>query len=393
MERSFNLANLLGAIGQARPVSDFVGTAMQYGQYQQNSALRGMQAQREQLALDEAKKQAEHLETIVDFKLTPFYLALPESARPQAEQMFKGLGAFDENYRGTRRQMYAAVGEIEKSAPALKALMQPVIDARGQGVAKAFEAYRRNPTDPKSREVYEQAQMEYAAVNGKILDHIKLLEAQDAATFHNVPEGGTGIFVNKRGEQVGEPILGAPKERNADPFTAWSNSFTETHGREPNAAEIMGWHRAGKATTGEGPAKIGALGMVNRELAGRYLPFAKMNLEGKGDVKTYENVLAMLTTTDQFGGTVNDARLREALLPHQRDAYDAIKTKAQNYARTMNPAEAVDKAIADWWKGHPAGTKTASPPSGYTDTGRFHEGKRLYHNPNAQKGREYWTAE
>ncbi len=387
------MANLLQGLGQAQPVSQFIGTAMQYGQYQQNSALRGMQAQREQLALDEAQKQQEHLDTIVDFRLTPFYLGIPESSRPQAEQMFKGLGAFDENFRGTRRQMYSAIGEIEKSAPALKALTQPILEAKAQNVVKTFQAMQKNPNDPKLAEAYKTAQMEHAASSGKLLDYIKTLEAE-APTFHNIPEGGTGVLINERGEQIGEPILGAPKQRKSDPFTTWADAYTTEHGNPPSAREILAWHRSTGAASADGnaPAKIGQLGMVNRELAGRYLPFAKQNLEGKGDTNTYENVLAMLTTTDQFGGTVNDARLREALLPHQRTAYDSIKTKAQNYARTMNPAEAVDKAIADYWKKHPS-PKTASPPAGYSLTDRYHEGKRLYHNPQAPKGREYWTAE
>lgn len=207
------MANLLGAIGNAQPVSQFINTAMSVQQAGNQNALSQMQQQKEQIALDELKKQQEHLDTTVDFRLTPFYLSLPESARPQADQMFRSMGAFDANYRGTRRQMYQAVGEIEKNAPALKTLMQPIIDAKAQSVAQAFEKMRKNPGDPSLAQAYQQAQMDHATASGKILDRIKFLEAQDAATFHNVPEGGTGVLINKRGEQVGTPIQGTPKAR------------------------------------------------------------------------------------------------------------------------------------------------------------------------------------
>jgi hypothetical protein len=82
--------------------------------------------------------------------------------------------------------------------------------------------YRKNPEDPKAKAAYETAQLEHATASGKILDHIAALEAQDAVTFHNVPEGGTGVLINKRGEQVGTPVQGAPKR-----VDKWSDPYDE----------------------------------------------------------------------------------------------------------------------------------------------------------------------
>ncbi|MDO8682345.1 MAG: hypothetical protein Q7N50_02545, partial [Armatimonadota bacterium] len=57
-------------------------------------------------------------------------------------------------------------------------------------------------------------------------------EAQDAATFHNIPEGGTGVFTNKHGHQVGQPIQGAPKSRMvplADPDSPTGFSYGDAN--------------------------------------------------------------------------------------------------------------------------------------------------------------------
>jgi hypothetical protein len=100
----------------------------------------------------------------------------------------------------------------------------------------------------------------------------------------------------------------------------------------------------------EGQAKIGAIGQVNRELAARFLPLAKENVKDNSEAaKIMEGINISLGTTDQFGGSVNDVRLYDALTPDQRKEYTWKKTKAQDYAGIgMNPSAAVTKAEKDW---------------------------------------------
>lgn len=50
-----------------------------------------------------------------------------------------------------------------------------------------------------------------------------------------------------------------------------------------------------------------------------------------------------------------------------------------------------DAAIAK--SGTSPTTPKVIPPAGYTDTGKLHNGKKLYHNPKATKGKEYWVEE
>ena len=148
-----------------------------------------------------------------------------------------------------------------------------------------------------------------------------------------------------------------------------------------------------------GKVPIGKVNQVNRALVRRYLPVAQKNLEGKADApKILEGINISLGSTDQFGGSVNDARLYASLSPSQRAGYDWVKAKAEEYAKDMTPEAAVDKA---WQEGmaerkrqtegaaKPAPVATA--PAGYVPTGRQRNGKPLYHNPKAPENERYWT--
>jgi hypothetical protein len=70
-------------------------------------------------------------------------------------------------------------------------------------------------------------------------------------------------------------------------------------------------------------------------------------------MEEYKGMVAMFQTTDQFGGTVNDARLRESLSPDQRKEYDFVKRKGQDYSRTMTPANAIARAQEEWAANRP----------------------------------------
>jgi hypothetical protein len=174
--------NLLQGLGQAQPVSQFIDTALRFQQAGNQNALSQMQMEKERLQLDELKKQQAHLDEEVDFRATPLYLSLPNSAKPEAERMFKNLGAFGDNYRGTRRAMYLATGEIEKSAELYKALGAPVLEAKRLKVADAFSKWMQNPQDPKAKAFYESERMQYEAQAGTFDSHLKSLDRLTTAS-------------------------------------------------------------------------------------------------------------------------------------------------------------------------------------------------------------------
>lgn len=165
--------------------------------------------------------------------------------------------------------------------------------------------------------------------------------------------------------QAGLTAMAKPEKAvKTDAFTEWYNSFGEAG---PTRKDLENWHRGpgSGGGTDSGPGKVGAIGQVNRELGALYLPHAKENLSSKGPagMEEYKGMVAMFQTTDQFGGTVNDARLRESLSPEQRKEYDFVKRKAQDYSRTMTPANAVAKAQEDWRKAHPAKPPAPAAPA------------------------------
>ncbi len=111
------------------------------------------------------------------------------------------------------------------------------------------------------------------------------------------------------------------------------------------------------------PAKGVILSQVRKQLVSQYLPLAKDNM---GD-KDFQTMSQGLFTTDQFGGSVNDARLRTSLNPEQRTAYDWIGIEAEKNAAKMPPAQAVNEAIKSYWAKFPrkgatgTGSKQGTP--------------------------------
>ena len=150
--------------------------------------------------------------------------------------------------------------------------------------------------------------------------------------------------------QTGLVAMAKPeKETKTDAFTKWYESFGDAG---PTRKDLENWHRGpgSGGGTDSGPGKVGAIGQVNRELVAAYLPSGRENLTAKGPagMEELKGMMVMLGNTDQYGGTVNDARLRESLSVVQRKEYDFVKRKAQDYSRTMTPANAVAKAQEDW---------------------------------------------
>jgi len=128
-----------------------------------------------------------------------------------------------------------------------------------------------------------------------------------------------------------------------------------------------------KSGSGDETAKVGTINQVSKQLASVYLPLAKNNMPKTGLSTEAQAQWDALTNTDPITGGVNEARLRDKLLPHQQKAYDWINIRAQRYAATMPPADAVNKAMNDYSASFPdkkpaaaakapgASTKTRKP--------------------------------
>lgn len=102
----------------------------------------------------------------------------------------------------------------------------------------------------------------------------------------------------------------------------------------------------------DGMAKVGNLAAVTKELASKYLSLAKNNIPTGSTTGTasINNLMLSLQPTDQFSGSINDARLRDTLTQEQRDSYDWVKIRAQELASKHPPAKAVNEALKEWRK-------------------------------------------
>ncbi len=109
-------------------------------------------------------------------------------------------------------------------------------------------------------------------------------------------------------------------------------------------------------------AKVGNIRAVGLNLAAEFFPLAKANMGADAD-KLSEG----LFMTDQFGQTVNEARLRNYLTPEQRGAYKWIKIEAEKRAADTSPANAVDMALKAY---HAKFPNVKLPEMGKTDTER-----------------------
>lgn len=151
----------------------------------------------------------------------------------------------------------------------------------------------------------------------------------------------------------------------------------------------------GGGGTGGGMAKVGNLAEVKRMVVSKYLPIVL----GRTPETKKPAFMDSLVSTD-LTGNINDARLRNALTPAEREHYDYIMKRSQELVSQAPPATAVDRAIGEWrtsmepawYKRYPATQKRegvslaeprpTTPPQGAKPTGRTVGGKPAYKLPN-----------
>jgi hypothetical protein len=261
-----------------------------------------------------------------------------------------GIGMYEKALESKRRQQ--SLDESMEEKRLVREDRRAAAEDRGQ--------YYRDVAETRRLTAESQAEARKATTAENAVLDVPIDPA--VAKHYGVDPKMTVRTFNKM--QAGLTAMAKPeKAAKTDAFTEWYNSFGEPG---PTRKDLEGWHRSPGAGGGtdSGPGKVGAIGQVNRELGAMYLPHAKENLSSKGPagMEEYKGMVAMFQTTDQFGGTVNDARLRESLSPDQRKEYDFVKRKGQDYSRTMTPANAVARAQEEWRKAHPTAA-TPRPPA------------------------------
>ena len=155
-----------------------------------------------------------------------------------------------------------------------------------------------------------------------------------------------------------------PQEREGNKYVRRVVTGYNTDGTPQTKVVATSPIREGDSGAGA-MAKQGAIKEVSKLVAEKYLPLAKDNLSKTlgtdAGSEAGKDLVKGLFTTDQFGMNVNSARLRDSLNPEQQGAYDWIRIRAENYANTLSPATAVDKAITDYHKTHKTSFKNPKP--------------------------------
>ncbi len=189
-----------GGVGQLG--QNFLTGVLQAGQFVQNAETHRLTQQKAQMDMEKAQKEQEHLDQTVDFRLSPFYLSLPDEAKPTAEKMFQSSGAVDSNFRGKRRDMFSTMGEIEKSKGAFETLTKPIIDAKHNIAVKAYGKLAKAQAAGDEKAIAQaQADFNVARANaetskGEYFKHLDALSLEEAKSSYkpilkNVP--GVGL--------------------------------------------------------------------------------------------------------------------------------------------------------------------------------------------------------
>ena len=153
--------------------------------------------------------------------------------------------------------------------------------------------------------------------------HIAKLEKDDAPKTREVKRGSSIVTEEYAGNGKWRQIGNAPRYKNEEGVSG------------------------GGGNGGSGTAKIGTVNQTRNALVTKYLSFAGDNLS-KEDREYY-------TGMDDVNKSVDLSRLRNALKPHQREAFDRILIRAEEFAgQGYNPARAVDNALREYHRQFPS---------------------------------------
>jgi hypothetical protein len=353
----------------------------------------------------EVEEKAKALTMPYDITVDPRFLALPPEAQKVVMDHAVKNKYTDQNGLGTRRSAYQLMSDVEGKTELFSAALGPVVEGRKKATTDAWSALQdaKVKGDPKkiqeAQAEFDKASLTYQSTQSGFSTHLSALEKERAKQEGKIEKGPGGGLYRRKEDGTLEELVAPPEKETPDKFgtvTTAEGVFSYDQ-RTGKPGTRIGSPKESADGSGTGAPKVGTVGQVGRSLIRRYLPIAKMNLQGNAEApKILEGINISLGSTDQFGGSVNDARLYEALSPSQREGYDWVKAKAEEYSAKMSPEAAVDKA----WKEGMAERKrqgagkaapTVSAPAGYATTGKMHNGKPLYFNPKAPKGKEYWT--
>ena len=142
-----------------------------------------------------------------------------------------------------------------------------------------------------------------------------------------------GLKTADPGPRFKEPV---EKDKWGPVVPGPGGSFTQKNLTTGQVHPVIG--REPKGSEDSGIAKSANLSAMRTILAARFLPVIPAEKR---------SLTAGLFTTDQFGTSVNPARLRDALPEDQQRKWDRVSIKAAENALTMSPEAAVEKAIND----------------------------------------------
>jgi|GEM_PF-4680941 len=177
----------------------------------------------------------------------------------------------------------------------------------------------------------------------------KLREGQEVRTIIRTKDGikEVTLAANPKKKEDKPPVTRTIKQGEFEITQEYAgNGKWRQIGKAPRYKNGEGASGSG-GNGGSGTAKIGTVSQTRNALVTKYLSFAGDKLS-KEDREYYSGM-------DDINKSVDLSRLRNALKPFQREAFDRILIRAEEFAgQGYNPARAVDNALREYHKQFPA---------------------------------------
>jgi len=324
---------------------------MEKEKFQQEKAVSDIALQREQMALDAQKKQEAWLNEPMDITTHPTFMSLSQETQNKVKQDFVAQKITDPNGRGTRRDILKQVEMMEKTPKILDQYLTVEMNSRHNEVLKANEVLQKKllekdakPQDvQKLQDAFDMANQKYTGLLKNRKDYMDAMEWKasiDATTgeikrlqsegkLGEIPESvKQSMFMSlKTGDlkSVNE-ILKEWSKSELKPTPEpkkWPQTREEVLELEKEKARLK--HEATKEKTSK----------ENGELKSARFNNAKKLLD-----EAYANLV---------GSDVSEVHKR--MSPEQTAAYNRILITTERNLAKMEPAQAINEAIKEFWKG------------------------------------------
>lgn len=336
------MGNLLGAIGQAKPVSEFINTAGQYQATQSNLESQRLMQQMETMKMQQLER--DNKEYHVDAAISAF----PEEQREPIKKMWQMSGLIDTNgiirgkdvrstpdlYKKYPDQALATnlieVDKLEKKNKSLSTKMDPASQEELKSNIDALTDLHKKIALIRGKYQTVLAPGASLVENGQIT-----LTAPEKTNTRFIPiyDPSSPTEYSYGNPNTGEITeMAAPPPRSAaekdNPFNSWKEAFIESTGRKPNPKEVMDWHRSGGVNVNIGD-QSGKLDVKVAEGAIAKLPELRKDASlAKSGVAKIEKMFTLLDAG--AGGKMGQVR---ALIAPYAEAL-GISSREMNDAKT-----------------------------------------------------------